>query len=147
MRDNEMLNQRPRPKLYQQDSIELFVSTEPRDENAGYGDHDYQLFIAPTSGEGGPIAGVLTNRQAGTLEDLKSSEFYAGKSPKGWVIEIAIPWSTFGGFSAKAGSKLALEVRVNDADTQHERWKLDPVDNATYRPEDPTTWSYLLLAK
>lgn len=145
MRDNEMLNKRPRPKLYQQDSIELFVSTEPREQNSGYGKNDFQMFITPTSGEDKPIAAVLTDREGGVMTDLKDPKFYAGKKNAGWIVEVAIPWSTFGGFKPKAGAKLALEVRVNDADTSHERWKLDPVDNQSYRPEDPTGWSYLIL--
>lgn len=145
MRDNEMLNKQARAKLYRQDSIELFVSTNPREENSGYGPNDFQMFIAPTSAEGAPIAAVLTDREQGVMVDLKDPKFYAGKLPKGWVVELAIPWSTFGDFKPKPGAKLALEVRVNDADTSHERWKLDPVDNQTYRPEDPTGWSYLIL--
>jgi hypothetical protein len=145
MRDNEMLNKRPRPKLYQQDSIELFVSTEPREQNSGYGKGDFQMFITPTSGEDKPIAALLTDREGGVLADLKDPKFYAGKKNAGWIVELAIPWSTFGDFKPKAGAKLALEVRVNDADTSHERWKLDPVDNQSYRPEDPTGWSYLIL--
>lgn len=145
MRDNEMLNKRPRPKLYQQDSIELFVSTEPRDQNSGYGQGDFQMFITPTSGEDKPIAAVLTDRESGQMRDLNDPKFYAGKKNAGWMIEIAIPWSEFGNYVPKAGAKIALEVRVNDADTSHERWKLDPVDNQGYRPEDPTGWSYLLL--
>ncbi|MBN2713388.1 MAG: hypothetical protein JXR97_13290, partial [Planctomycetes bacterium] len=44
MRDNEVLNKKSRAKLYQHDSIELFVSTEPRDVNPGYGPNDYQFF-------------------------------------------------------------------------------------------------------
>lgn len=145
MRDNEMLNKRPRPKLYQQDSIELFVSTDPREKDSGYGPNDFQMFIAPTSGEGIPIAAVLTDREQGVMTDLKDPRFHAGKLPKGWVIELAIPWSTFGDFRPRPGAKLALEIRVNDADTSHERWKVDPVDNQGYSPEDPTSWSYLLL--
>ena len=43
---------------------EFFLSTVARDEGAGYGPNDCQLFIAPTSGEGGPIVGLLTDRQA-----------------------------------------------------------------------------------
>lgn len=145
MRDNEMLNKRPRPKLYQQDSIELFVSTAPREENAGYGENDFQMFITPESGEGPPVAALLTDREGGKMKDLENPKFYAGKKHAGWVIELAIPWSTFGNYVPKAGDKLALEVRVNDADTSHERWKIDPIDNPNLRPEDPTGWSYLVL--
>jgi hypothetical protein len=145
MRDNEMLNKRPRPKLYQQDGIELFVSTHPREQDAGYGKGDYQMFITPTSGEDKPIAALLTDREGGVMEDLKDPKFYAGKKQAGWMIELAIPWSTFGDFKPTVGAKLALEVRVNDADTSHERWKLDPVDNQGIPPENPTGWSYLIL--
>lgn len=37
-------------------------------------------------------------------------------------------------------------VDVNDADSSHERFKIDPED-AAMDVADPTTWSYLILSE
>jgi len=145
MRDNELLNTRPRARLYQHDSVELFVSTEPRNANPGYGPNDYQFFLCPASGEGVPIVGWVADREKGEVLDVPGSKFAFKKIPHGWSGEVAIPWSALGGFKAGKGAKLALETRVNDADTSHERWKIDPVDVGFIRVEDPSAWSLLLL--
>jgi len=144
VRDNEVLNNKPRAKLYTQDSIELFVSAEPREENPGYGPKDYQFFITPSSGEGKPIFGRVAERSAGVIEDVKNSKFFCGKANKGWTAEVSIPWETFAGFKPEAGAKMAFEIRVNDADTSHERFKLDPTDT-NMSTENPTMWAILVL--
>lgn len=145
MRDNELLNKQPRAKLYREDSIELFVSTEVRNENPGYGPNDHQFFLTPTSGEGIPIVAKLTDREAGVLKDVDGAKFSFAKTGVGWTAEVALPWSAFPGVKAAAGTELALELRVNDADTSHERWKLDPLDG-NVNVENPTLWSVLKLA-
>lgn len=145
MRDNELLNTRPRAKLYQQDSLELFLSTRPREAGAGYGPYDRQLFIAPTSGEGKPVVAMLTDRQAGSMADVAGARFAFARTPTGWNGEIAIPWTALPEAAPAAGVVLALELRVNDADSSHERWKLDPLDGNVV-VEDPSAWSLLRLA-
>ncbi|MGI5868904.1 MAG: sugar-binding protein [Kiritimatiellia bacterium] len=145
MRDNELFNKQPRAKLYRGDSIELFVSTEVREENPGYGPFDHQFFLTPTSAEGVPVVARLTDREAGILEDVADAKCFLGKTSQGWAGEIALPWSGFPGFKPKAGAQIALEFRVNDADTSHERWKLDPTDVGFVHVEDPTSWSVLTL--
>ena len=142
MRDNELLNTKPRATLYQHDGMELFVSTEPREENAGYGPNDFQFHVVPASGEGRPIVGYAADRAAGVVTDVAGAKLGVGKTPKGWTLECAIPWSALGGFRPKAGARIALEPHVNDADTSHERWKLDPLDG-NVRPENPTVWSIM----
>lgn len=144
IRDNEVLNKQARAKLYRQDSLEVFLSTEPRDSGRGFGPRDYQLFITPTSGEGQPVIGRLTDREAGVCIDVKGAESLLGPGGNGWRAEIAIPWSTFDGFKPESGAKLALEFRVNDADSSHERFKIDPLDGSP-DPNDPSVWSYLVL--
>lgn len=145
MRDNEMYNRQPRAKLYREDGVELFVSTEVRDNNPGYGPRDRQFFLTPTSAENIPIVAWVADREAGVLEDVAGAKFFLGKTPKGWAGEVALPWSAFPGFEPKPGAKLALEMRVNDADTSHPRWKLDPIDAGFIYVEDPSTWSVLEL--
>ncbi len=144
MRDNEVLNARPRAKLYQQDSIELFTSTEPRDENAGYGPNDRQFLVSPVSAEGAPIFGVLADRSMGVLTDVPGGEIGVAKTGRGWTVELGIPWRALGGFKPAKGKRLAFEPRVNDADSTHERWKIDPIDGHP-SPENPTAWSILEL--
>ena len=146
MRDNELLNKQPRAKLYRQDSIELFVSTEVREENPGYGPNDTQFFLVPTSGEGAPIVAKLVDREAGKLADVVDAKFHFGKTAVGWTAEVAIPWTQFANFKAVIGTQIALELRVNDADTSHERWKLDPLDG-NVNVESPPMWSVLKLAE
>ena len=142
MRDNEVLNNRPRAKLYRQDSIELFVSTEPREENAGYGPDDRQFMISPVSSEGRAIFGFLEDRAAGVLIDVKGGEIGVSLNGKGWTVELGLPWSALGGFKPGKGARIAFEPRVNDADSTHERWMIDPIDGNP-RPENPTVWSIL----
>jgi hypothetical protein len=147
MRDNELLNVQPRSKLYSQDSVELFLSLVPRDTGSGFGPDDHQFILAPTSGEGKPIAGEVKDRGDGTVVDIPGDKLFAGKVDKGWIFQVAIPWSALPNFKPDAGAKAALEMRVNDADTSHPRFKIDPVDvpGEALNPNDPSTWSYLDL--
>ena len=147
MRDNEVYNPEPRAKLYRGDSIELFVSTEVRDDNPGYGPRDMQLFLTPASGEGRPIAGIVRDREAGIVEDVKGAEFHVLEAPGKWSLECAIPWRELPEFTPAPGERIALEMRVNDADTSHQRWKLDPTDTGFIFVEDPSTWSVLELCE
>ncbi len=148
IKDNEMLNNQPGAKLYRQDSMELWVTTEPREEGGGYGPKDKQFFVTPTSGEGKPVFAWLKQAEAGVLEEIPGSKFRGGKTADGWALQVGIPW-TYLGFKPKAGEKIALNLRVNDSDTSHERWKIDPEDAAQigggFNGSDPTTWPYLLL--
>ncbi len=147
MRDNEMLNTQTRAKLYLHDSIELFVTTAPRDEGSGFSPQDHQFFLVPTSGEGKPIVGEVVDRESGRVDDVPGATQFVTKTPKGWLMQATIPWTTFSGFKAEKGTKLALELRVNDADTSHTRFKIDPADapNEAITPSNPSTWSLLEL--
>lgn len=145
MRDNEMFNRQPRAKLYRGDCIELFVSTEVRDANPGYGPRDHQFFLAPTSAEGIPVVARVKDREAGVLEDIRDARHFLGRTAQGWAGEIALPWSVFPDFQPRPGARIALEIRVNDADTSHERWTLDPLDTDGILVENPASWSVLKL--
>jgi hypothetical protein len=84
----------------------------------------------------------VTDRAAGVVADVAGAKVGVGRNGKGWTLECAVPWSAFGSFRPKAGARIALEPHVNDADTSHERWKLDPLDG-NVRPENPTVWSIM----
>jgi hypothetical protein len=117
MRDNEMLNTRPLNKIYQQDSIELFISTEPRENNPGYGPNDYQFMITPTSMLNKPLRVKITDREAGKMADVAGDRFFATKTNDGWNIEFAIPWSEMPGFTPKNDSKIAQVIVVKNSGT------------------------------
>ena len=146
MRDNDVYNKQVRPKLYRGDSLELFVSSEPRDASPGYGPHDHQFFITPDSAEGKPIVGEVVDREAGVVMDVKDVRYHISKTGIGWIAQIALPWSTFRGFEPTNGNKLALEMRVNDQDHAHQRFSIDPEDGNVVH-NNPSLWSLLILGQ
>lgn len=146
-KDNEMMNKEVLGKLYRGDSIELFVSTEPREDGAGFGPNDYQFFLTPTSQQGRPVIGHMVERESGEIIELKTAKYFAGATKDGWAIELGIPWSYFKGFKPEKGARLMMEMRLNDADTSHKRWMLDPGDISTVSVNDPTKWSLVELAE
>ena len=144
-RDDDVINESPRAKLYRQDSLEVWISTEPRTENPGYGPNDHQFFITPHSAEDRPIAAEVVDPNAGVVVDLENAAFHATTTRHGWAAEVAIPWQILDNFDPDAGKRLALQMRMNDADSSHERFKIDPVDNPHVSWQDPTRWPYLIL--
>lgn len=147
MRDNDMRNTKVLKYLYQEDCLELFISTEPRDQDPGHGPNDYQFFLTPTSATGKAVLGRVANRESGTIVPVPGAKFRGGKSKIGWTIEAAIPWNTFGSFKAIPSAKLAIDTLVSDADASHPRWKLPPADTGKVLTEDPTAWPLVTLDK
>ncbi len=145
MRDNEVMNTQPDNRLYREDSMEIFISTEPRDNDPGYGPHDRQFFATPTSRSGKPILCRVANRQNGTIAKVPGARYNVVVHGHGWRAEIALPWKELSDFKAKPGATLALELRVNDADKSHPRWTIDSTDIKQVNTEDPSKWSLLKL--
>jgi hypothetical protein len=143
--DDEILNKRTLNKLYQQDSIEFFVSTEPRETGGGFGPNDRQFFLSPTSPSGEPVVAELTERESGIVKPLDGVKSFVGPTNKGWAVKVAIPWSQLSNFKPAPGALLMVDARLNDADSSHERWKLDPGDSPLFRTEDPLTWTFVEL--
>lgn len=143
--DDDVYNTAVPGKLYREDSIELFVSTEPRETGGGFGPNDWQFFLTPTSGSGEPRIVALTERENGIVAEIEGARYFAGPTSHGWAIEVAIPWSYFNGFTPEAGARLMLDMRLNDADHSHPRWKLDPNDSPTFQVHDPLFWAFMVL--
>jgi hypothetical protein len=77
---------------------------------------------------------------------VKDAKYFADKTDKGWAAEVAIPWASLPDFKPGKGAKMALTMRVNDADTSHARFKIDPADQPpTTSTTDPTSWPLLLF--
>ncbi len=147
VRDNEMLNNMTSKTLYREDGIELFVSTKPRDEGGGFGPDDYQFFLTPTSKSGEGVVAWVTDREGGVIQHLQGTQTFLGKTDMGWGLEVAIPWSALNDFKPQAGKNIAVDMRLNDADAAHKRFKLDPGDSPKFSVFDPTTWSLMTLEK
>lgn len=145
MRDNEVMNRQPDNRLYSDDSMEIFISSVPRDDEPGYGPDDRQFFATPTSRSGKPVLCRVANRQNGTIVPVPGAKYQVQVHARGWKAEVALPWKELSDFDAKPGAVLALELRVNDADKSHPRWKIDPTDIRNLSTEDPTKWSLLKL--
>ncbi|MDF3130113.1 sugar-binding protein [Kiritimatiellaeota bacterium B1221] len=145
VRDNEMMNNMTSKTLYRGDGIELFVSTKPREEGGGFGPDDYQFFITPTSKSGEGVIAWVTDREGGVIQHLEGAKTFLGKTGMGWGLEVAIPWSALKDFKPEAGKQLAIDMRLNDADQAHKRFKLDPSDSPKFSVFDPTTWSLMTL--
>ncbi|WFB36354.1 sugar-binding protein [Kiritimatiellota bacterium B12222] len=145
VRDNEMMNNMTSKTLYREDGIELFVSTKPREEGGGFGPDDYQFFITPTSKSGEGVVAWVTDREGGVIQHLEGAQTFLGKTNMGWGVEVAIPWTALNGYKAEVGAQLAIDMRLNDADVAHKRFKLDPGDSSKFSVFDPTTWSLMTL--
>lgn len=142
-RDNQILNTRPIPKVYQQDSLEIFLGSEVRDQDAGYGPTDRQFWMAPTTVDGVPLFARVAERSSGGLASIPGVAFAAVIAKPGWSAEAAIPWEALG-IVPEVGRRIALDLRLNDADTSHERWKVDPEDSRI-DTENPTRWAVMVL--
>ena len=87
----------------------------------------------------------MANRRNDMIAPVPGAKYRAEIHPKGWKAELAIPWRELSDFDAKPGAVLALELRVNDADKSHPRWKIDPGDVEDLSTEYPSRWSLLKL--
>ena len=145
MRDNQVFNEQVKGMIYRDDSVELFISTEMRTDNPGFGPNDFQFMASPTSKNAEPIVGQIVNRETHEVGLVKDGQHFIGKTDKGWAFEFAIPWRMLNGFKAESGKKIAFDLRVNDSDTTHKRWKIDPVDVGRVMPQNSERWSILEL--
>ena len=132
--------------VYDGDCMELWVGSDIKYQIPEFiHSHDQQMFFAPTCSNGKPVTGkvVIPNQKLAPIDGLKSA---FKKTDTGWNVELAIPLSYFKDFEPKVGHVAALEMRVNDVDAKHKRYKADPVDG---KPShfDATLWSTLELVE
>lgn len=144
--DEPYYNKSDPASVYDGDSLELWVGSDVKYQIPEFiHSHDQQMFFAPTCANGQPVSGrvVIPNQK---LAPITGSQVAYARTSKGWSVEIAIPLNYFQDFPAKVGHVAALEMRVNDKDTSHKRFKANPVDgNPSHF--DATLWSLLILAE
>ena len=111
--DDDLVNDREIPFLWQQDCIELFVDCRAGEKflKPPYSAGAYQIFIRPPLDDKEPL--IAVNPQHGALPGMK----IAGKlTAGGYTVEIFLPWSAFSNFKPMAGSAIGLQFAVDDYD-------------------------------
>ncbi len=146
IKDNKILNTVKGPKLFQEDCFELFISTEPRDDDEGYGPYDRYFLMTVTNGDGQSVLYNVIEHSPIKVAPVEGAQFKAIETEEGWALEVALPWSSFKDFEAKPGAIAAMEMRIIDADIpgSRSRRSYNPVQEHI-NMSGPTTWSLMRL--
>jgi hypothetical protein len=112
-------------EFYLDDAVEVFIDAD-NSKSADYGDNDYQYFFEwaqanPRMGE---------SRHSRT----EGVEFAVGRADVGYRVEIKFPWATLG-VTPSVGTKIGLDVHVNDDDDGGER-----DTKLTWRGKEDNAW-------
>ena len=110
------------------DGVEVFIDAD-NSKSGGYGDNDYQFHFGWA--ETNPPMGEARRGRTDGME------FAVLTTDDGYQMEIKFPWSTLG-TEPSAGTKIGLDVHVNDDDDGGDRdskltWR-DKQDNAWQDP-------------
>ncbi|MGN6625971.1 MAG: sugar-binding protein [Tepidisphaeraceae bacterium] len=134
-------------ECYAGDSLELMVCSQPKFQIPDFlNTHDVHMMFAPTCATGRPVAGAVEVANI-KLSDIPGLQIAWGHSDHGWSVEMAIPLKYFKDFAGQVGHQACLEMRVNDLDPGHPRFKIEPADGGLPSHVDATKWSYLELAE
>jgi len=111
--DNEIINDRPPERAYEQDCIEVFVDgrTGNRFMRAPYSKGCYQILIKPPVEKSQPVAVVFGSHK---IEDIVCK----GITTKyGYNIELFIPWSAFPDIKKPdSTTSIAIQAMLDDYD-------------------------------
>jgi hypothetical protein len=102
-------------KVYQGDSIELFVSASDSLTGLTGSDGNAMHVILPANG---PAVVVQTTNNGGvsvTHTALPTEQYAQAVTDKGYVIEVKLPWP--GGNAPSAGGHIRFDIALNSADT------------------------------
>jgi hypothetical protein len=102
-------------KVYQGDSIELFISASNNLTGLTGKDANALHVIIPASG---PAVSVKTDDSSGGSSgrhsELPTAQYKQALTPSGYVIEAMLPWP--GGVAPSAGTTVRFDVGLNSAD-------------------------------
>ncbi|MFH1716411.1 MAG: sugar-binding protein [Planctomycetota bacterium] len=107
------------------DGVEVFIDAD-NSKSDSYGDNDYQYFFEWA--EANPGMGEFKHGRTGGVE------FAVGRADVGYRVEIKFPWSTLG-TRPSAGTKIGLDVHVNDDDDGGDR-----DTKLTWRSKEDNAW-------
>ena len=131
--------------LWQNDSFCLCLDAKG-DSEVRYQPDDYQFVFAASNAEGKPEQRLYRN----SVVPEGPAAFIvlaARRRPKGYTIEVAIPWKNLTGGTPKPGQRLGLGHFVHDNDGDAEAIRMiawiNHADPAAY----PITWGHLILVE
>ncbi|HCO94121.1 MAG TPA: hypothetical protein DIU00_09250 [Phycisphaerales bacterium] len=107
------------------DCVEVFVDAD-NSKSSSYGSNDYQYFFEWADAN----PGLGESRQGRT----SGVEFATVQTDSGYRMEIKLPWSTLG-VEPSAGTKVGLDVHVNDDDDGGDR-----DTKITWRGKEDNAW-------
>jgi hypothetical protein len=112
--DNEVINKKSPATYYEHDCVELFVDARADDRfgKAPYSKGAYQFFVRP------PLKDQAPDIVLAFGQKLEGVRMAGQTTPKGYAIEVLVPWSAFPGFTPKAGAPVGLEFMLDDYDAR-----------------------------
>jgi len=136
-----LMNKRERGDIWNGDALELVFSTNPgADKNRDSFDRtDYQVGFG--TGDGAGVKPSIWNWQR--RRTPTGSEIFVKRTDKGYIMEAKVPWSFFGGFVPSAGTKIGLDLAIDDADQKMERERQLIWNGDYYFYKDPSVWGIL----
>lgn len=111
---------------YQDDSIEIFIDAD-NSKSGSYGTNDYQYYFSWDKDK--PSAGIYNK---GNIQDTIKYKLVTNKT--GYGLEVMFPWVTLGA-KAQIGTKIGLDVHVNDDDDGQDR-----ESKITWRDTKDSAW-------
>ncbi len=144
VRDEAFVKMAHGDQIYKQDSLEIWINTDPGNRSNVLGSKDFQLGVAP-----GPNAPEhaeawlwLPTDEAHPVGDVLMA---TQLQPDGYHLEVKIPWSNFHVLPF-AGEGFAFTLALNDDDSPggpEQETQLTNVEGA--KLTDPLTWGILVL--
>lgn len=112
IRDDVVVEYPAQPAMWIKDSIELFMAESRSSPNR------FQLCIGPGVDGLQPRARTFFWDRRPSLRTALTAEVAGARTAEGYEVEILLPWSNLS-ISPKAGGEVALQVMVNDADSEN----------------------------
>jgi len=132
-------------EIFKEDSLEIWIDTDPGNRTNTLGGKDFQLGIAPGANppEDAEAYLRLPLAEAHPADDVLLATQLA---PGGYDLEARIPWSNFHVLLPFAGEGFAFTLALNDDDSPggpDQETQLTNIRDA--RLTDPQTWGILVL--
>jgi len=132
-------------EIFKEDSLEIWIDTDPGNRTNTLGGRDFQLGIAPGANppEDAEAYLWLPLAEAHPADDVLLATQLV---PGGYDLEARIPWSNFHVLLPFAGEGFAFTLALNDDDSPggpDQETQLTNIKDA--RLTDPQTWGILVL--
>jgi hypothetical protein len=138
-----LVNKKERQDIWNGDAIEIVMSmnpsADPKRESFERGDHQ----IGFGTGDGKANRPVIWNWQRRRIPTGSEISVKKVDKPLGYIIEAKVPWSFFGTFVPRSGTRVGFDVALDDADYTGERERQFIWNGDFYFYKDPSVWGVL----